>query len=189
MPERGAFRSVPITRELPGHRHPCRHVGTERLGTLHPPLTPSFAYTIGSPGWRPGGPTVMTTSPRWRHENDDARGFEADRPARAEMSTQGSCRAAASPRPEHRHGGCCRQHTTMSDARAATLSLISSAKNIEVARGGHVAFLSSARIASIIRQELESMEPPGAARYRFACTASPVAATADERAPSPARAA
>src|SRR2546425_9448894 len=27
----------------------------------------------------------------------------------------------------HRHGGCCRQHTTMSDARAATLSLISSA--------------------------------------------------------------
>jgi len=62
VPERGAFRSVPITRELPGHRHPCRHVGTERLGTLHPPLTPSFAYTIG-PGWRPGGPTVMTTSP------------------------------------------------------------------------------------------------------------------------------
>ena len=64
-------------------------------------------------------------------------------------------------------------------------------KNIEVARGGHVAFLSSVRIASIIRQELESMEPPGAARYRFACAASPwpVAATVDERAPSPARAA
>ena len=64
-------------------------------------------------------------------------------------------------------------------------------KNIEVARGGHVAFLSGARVASIIRQELESMEPPGAARYRFACAASPwpVAATVDERASSPARAA
>jgi len=35
------------------------------------------------------------------------------------------------------------------------------------------------------------MEPPGAATYRFACAASPwpVAATVDERAPSPARAA
>jgi len=60
-----------------------------------------------------------------------------------------------------------------------------------VARGGHVAFFSSATIASIIRQELESMEPTGAASYRFACAASPwpVAATVDERAPSPARAA
>ena len=73
----------------------------------------------------------------------------------------------------------------LEDGRGAYL------KNIEVARGGHVAFLSSARIASIIRQELESMEPPGAARYRFACAASPwpVAATVDERASSPARAA
>src|SRR5438128_1174149 len=55
VPERGAFRTVPIRRDLPGHRHPCRHVGTQRLGTLHPPLTPSFAYVIGSPGWRPDG--------------------------------------------------------------------------------------------------------------------------------------
>src|SRR5436305_1526873 len=44
------------------------------------------------------------------------------------MSTGGSWRAATSPRPEHRHGGCCRQHTTMSDTRAATLSLTSSAR-------------------------------------------------------------
>ena len=64
-------------------------------------------------------------------------------------------------------------------------------KNIEVARAGHVAFLYSARIASVIRRELESMEPPGAGKYRFASAGSPwpVAATVDQRAPSPARAA
>jgi hypothetical protein len=57
-------------------------------------------------------------------------------------------------------------------------------KNVEVARGGHLAFLSNARIASIIRRELDSAEPPGAASSH-----PPVAATVDEGTPSAARAA
>ena len=64
-------------------------------------------------------------------------------------------------------------------------------KNVEVARGGHLAFLSSPRISSIVCRELASAEPP-AAGPRFARAASPrarVRTTLDERTPSAARAA
>ena len=65
-------------------------------------------------------------------------------------------------------------------------------KNVEVARGGHLAFLFSASISSIICRELESMDPPSVAGHRFVGAASPrppVGATVDERTPSAARAA
>ena len=55
-------------------------------------------------------------------------------------------------------------------------------KNVEVAHGGHLVFLSSGRISSIVRRELESVEPPSAAGPRFAYAASrcpPRAATVD----------
>ena len=56
-------------------------------------------------------------------------------------------------------------------------------KNVEVARGGHLVFLSSARISEIVGRELELVEPPSAAGPRFAYAASrcpPLAATVDE---------
>ena len=65
-------------------------------------------------------------------------------------------------------------------------------KNIELARGGHLSFLSSAVIASIIRRELESVDAPDAARSGFAGTASPLQpkiATVDDSIPSAADAA
>jgi len=74
----------------------------------------------------------------------------------------------------------------LEDGRGAHL------KNIEVARGGHLVFLSSARISSIIQRELESVEPPSAAISRLAHAGSlhpPVMATVDRRTPSSARAA
>ena len=65
-------------------------------------------------------------------------------------------------------------------------------KNVELVRGGHLAFLSSARIASIICRELEAAEAPATAGPRSAAPASrpPLASpTATEPAPSAARAA
>jgi triacylglycerol lipase len=65
-------------------------------------------------------------------------------------------------------------------------------KNVEVARGGHLAFLFSASISSVICRELESVDPPSVAGHRFAGAASPrppMVATVDERTPSAARAA
>ena len=49
----------------------------------------------------------------------------------------------------------------LEDGRGAHL------RNIEVVHGGHLAFLSSARISSIIRRQLESAELSGAGRPRF----------------------
>ena len=74
----------------------------------------------------------------------------------------------------------------LEDGRGAHL------KSIEVGRGGHLAFLSSVTISSIIRRELESAEAAGAAISPPSYAASlhaPVAATVDERGPSAARAA
>jgi hypothetical protein len=65
-------------------------------------------------------------------------------------------------------------------------------RNVEVARGGHLAFLFSASISSIIHQELESVEAPSAAGPRLVGAAPPrppMAATVDERTPPAARAA
>jgi pimeloyl-ACP methyl ester carboxylesterase len=45
-------------------------------------------------------------------------------------------------------------------------------KNVEVARVGHLEFLFSARISSIISRELESVAPPRVGRARFAGAAS-----------------
>ena len=80
---------------------------------------------------------------------------------------------------------CTPSSCRLEDGRGAHL------KNIEVAHGGHLAFLSSVRISSIIRRELESAEAAGAGISSLGSVASlhaPVAATVDERA-SAARAA
>ena len=65
-------------------------------------------------------------------------------------------------------------------------------KNVELPRGGHLAFLFNASISSIICRELESWEPPSAAGSRFVSAASsrpPMATTVDNRTQSAARAA
>jgi len=65
-------------------------------------------------------------------------------------------------------------------------------KNIELPRGGHLAFLFNASISSIIRRELESWEQPNAAGARFVSAASsrpPMATPVDNRTQSAARAA
>jgi hypothetical protein len=65
-------------------------------------------------------------------------------------------------------------------------------KNVEVAQGGHLAFLFHASISSIICRELESAEPPSAIGSRFVRAASShraMAAKGHERIPSAASAA
>lgn len=63
-------------------------------------------------------------------------------------------------------------------------------KNVELANGGHLDFLFSARIFSIICRELESLEPPSSAGDRFGAShRPPVVATVEERTSSAACAA